>query len=183
MIIHEISIRLKDGRAAVLRSPLEDDAEEMLQFIIKASGETEFLLKYPEEFDDFTIEQERNFLRGRSSDPNTAMLVCLVDGRIAGNCMISFRTGMKDRHRAGVAIALLQDFWGLGIGTRMFEELIRIAREHGEVRQIELDYVEGNARARGLYEKMGFRITGVKPDAIHLKGGRFVNEYMMVKKL
>ena len=183
MIIQEISIRLKDGRAAVLRSPLEDDAEEMLQFIIKASGETEFLLKYPEEFADFTIEQERNFLRRRSSDPDVAMLVCLVDDRIAGNCMISFRTGMKDRHRAGVAIALLQDFWGLGIGTRMFEELIRIAREHGEVRQIELDYVEGNARARGLYEKMGFRITGVKPDAIHLKGGRFVNEYMMVKKL
>jgi GNAT superfamily N-acetyltransferase len=67
------------------------------------------------------------------------MLVCLVDDRIAGNCMISFRTGMKDRHRAGVAIALLQDFWGLGIGTRMFEELIRIAEERGEVRQIELD--------------------------------------------
>ena len=27
---------------------------------------------------------------------------------------------------------------------------------------------------------MGFRITGVKPDAIRLKDGRFVNEYMMV---
>ena len=34
-----------------------------------------------------------------------------------------------------------------------------------------------------LYEKMGFRITGVKPDAIRLKDGTFVNEYMMVKKM
>ena len=46
MTIEETSILLKDGRAAVLRSPLEDDAEEMLQFIIKASEETEFLMKY-----------------------------------------------------------------------------------------------------------------------------------------
>ena len=51
------------------------------------------------------------------------------------------------------------------------------------IRQIELDFIEGNARARGLYEKMGFRITGVKPDAIRMKDGSFVNEYMMIKRL
>lgn len=111
------------------------------------------------------------------------MIACIVDGRIAGNCQISFSTGMKERHRASVAIALLQEFWNLGIGTKMFEEMIRIAGERGEIRQIELDYIEGNSRARSLYEKMGFRITGVKPDAIRMKDGSFVNEYMMVKKL
>ncbi len=45
------------------------------------------------------------------------------------------------------------------------------------------DPKEGNTRARGLYEKMGFRITGVKPDAIRLKNGTLVNEYMMLKRL
>lgn len=34
------------------------------------------------------------------------------------------------------------------------------------VMQIELEFVEGNTRARHLYEKMGFRITGVHPNAI-----------------
>ena len=82
-----------------------------------------------------------------------------------------------------MAIALLKEYWNLGIGTRMFEELIQIAWEREEVRQIELDFVEGNSRARGLYEKMGFRITGVKPDAIRMKDGSFVNEYMMVNRL
>ena len=90
---------------------------------------------------------------------------------------------MKDRHRASVAIALLRDYWNLGIGTKMFQELIGIAKEREDVRQIELDFVEGNTRARALYEKMGFRITGVKPDAIRLKDGTFVNEYMMLKRL
>ena len=53
---------------------------------------------------------------------------------------------------------------------------------HG-ICQIELDFIEGNTRARRLYEKMGFRITGVKPDAIRLKDGTLVNEYMMLKRL
>lgn len=183
MIFKESKFKLKDGREALLRSPCEEDAEEMLQFIMKASGETEFLLRSPEEWADFSLDQEKAFLNGACCNENSMMIACIVDGRIAGNCQISFSTGMKERHRASVAIALLQEFWNLGIGTKMFEEMIHIARERGEIRQIELDYIEGNSRARSLYEKMGFRITGVKPDAIRMKDGSFVNEYMMVKKL
>ena len=183
MVFKETEFKLKDGRTALLRSPHEDDAEEMLQFIINASGETDFLMKYPEEYADFTLEQEKDFLNGAYQNENAIMIACVVDGRIAGNCQISFRTGKKDSHRASVAIALLHEFWSLGIGTRMFGELFRIAGERSEVRQIELDFIEGNCRARHLYEKMGFRITGVKPDAIRMKDGTFVNEYMMMKKL
>ena len=76
------------------------------------------------------------------------MLACLVNRNIAGNCLISFNSGIKDRHRASVAIALLQEYWGLGIGTRMFEEMFQIARERDGVRQIELDFIEGNSRAK-----------------------------------
>ena len=48
---------------------------------------------------------------------------------------------------------------------------------------MELDFVEGSTRARALYEKMGFRITGVKPNAIRLKDGTLLNEYSMVKEI
>ena len=183
MVFTETDIKLKDGRNALLRSPTVDDAEEMLKFIIKASEETDFLMKFPEEYADFTLEQEKAFIRGAYDNKDQLMIACQVDGRIAGNCQITFRTGMKDRHRATVAIALFQEFWNLGIGTRMFEEMIRVAKERGGVLQIELDFVEGNKRARALYEKMGFRIVGVKPDAIRMRDGSFVNEYMMMKKL
>ena len=37
--------------------------------------------------------------------------------------------------------------------------------------------------SRALYEKMGFRITGVKPDAIRLKDGALLNEYSMMRKI
>lgn len=182
MVFSEMSFQLKDGRTALLRSPCETDAAEMLRFIRIASGETDFLMRYPEEWADVTLEQENAVLNRARSNPNGMMIVCVVDGTIAGSCQILFRTGLKDRHRASVAIALLQEFWNLGIGTKMFEELFRVAGDRG-VRQIELDFIEGNSRARALYEKLGFRITGVKPDAICLKDGTYLNEYMMLKRL
>ncbi len=43
----------------------------------------------------------------------------------------------------------------------MFQEMIRIAEAREEVLQLELEFVEGNDRARRLYEKMGFRITEI----------------------
>ncbi len=64
MVYEDTEILLKDGRKALLRSPCEDDAEEMLRFIKKASGETGCPLKYPEEFSTFTLEQEKAVIRG-----------------------------------------------------------------------------------------------------------------------
>ncbi len=183
MVFNKTEFKLKDGRIALLRSPTENDAEEMLKFIIKASSETDFLMKYPEEWEEFSLAEEKAFINEDYCNQNAIMISCIVDGKLAGNCQLSFRTGMKERHRASVAIALLQEYWNLGIGTKMFEEMFRIARERKGVLQLELDFIEGNSRARYLYEKMGFRITGVKPNAILMKNGTFLNVYMMVKQL
>lgn len=61
--------------------------------------------------------------------------------------------------------------------------MIRITQEHGEILQMELDFVEGNSRARHLYEKMGFRIVGIRPNAIRLKDGTLLNEYTMIRTM
>ncbi len=183
MIIDAFEYTLKDGRKALIRSPKEEDIPGMLDYLYISAGETEFLLRYPEECDKYTAEGEMNLFERVNSSDNEAMLVCLVDGNIAGTCNILCNKGIKTKHRASVAIALLKDYWNQGIGTRLFQELINIAESNKDIIQIELDYVEGNYRARALYEKMGFRITGVKPNAIRLKDGTLLNEYSMVKEI
>jgi RimJ/RimL family protein N-acetyltransferase len=183
MIIDAFEYTLKDGRKALIRSPREEDIQGMLDYLYVSAGETEFILRYPEECCKYTVEGERNLFERVNSSDNEAMLVCLVDGKVAGNCDISWSKGIKTKHRASVAIALLKDYWDQGIGTRLFQELIHIAESNKDIIQIELDYVEGNYRARALYEKMGFRITGVKPNAIRLKDGTLLNEYSMVKEI
>lgn len=183
MIINDIWFELKDGRRALLRSPKEEDIAGTLEYLRISAGETDFILRYPEECAKYTPESEKKLFEKKNESPNEAMIMCIVDGRVVGNCEISFRTNLKTRHRASVAIALISEFWNQGIGTKMFEEMIRLAKERGDVLQMELDFVEGNSRARALYEKMGFRITGVKPDALRLKDGTLLNEYMMVRKM
>ena len=61
--------------------------------------------------------------------------------------------------------------------------MLRIAQDNEHILQLELEYIEGNSRARALYEKMGFRITGVRPNAIRLKDGTLLNEYSMMREI
>lgn len=183
MIIEEINYKLKDGRNAVIRSPKDEDIQGMLDYLYISSGETEFILRYPEECTKYTAEGEKALFDRMNASENEAMLVCIVDDKLVGNCQVSWSTGIKTRHRATVAIALLKDFWNQGIGTRFFQELIRIAEENENILQMELEFVEGNSRARALYEKMGFRITGIKPNAIRLKDGTLLNEYQMIREI
>ena len=183
MIIKDTAFTLKDGRKALLRSPKDEDIRGVQDYLYVSAGETEFILRYPEECGKYTYDGEKALFDRINASDNEAMLVCIVDGKVAGNCQIMWKTGLKTRHRASVAIALLKEFWNQGIGTRMFEEMIRIAEANENLIQMELEFVEGNTRARALYEKMGFRITGVNPNAIRLRDGTLLNEYCMIREI
>ena len=67
-----------------------------------------------------------------------------------------------------------------GIGTALLRELIGEAERRG-VRQTELDVVAENRRARGLYEKMGFRAVATLPAAIRFTDGSLHDEIHMMR--
>jgi len=181
MIFNEKQIILKDGRTAVFRTPCTEDAEKLLNYIKKSCAETEFLARYPEEW-TISVEQEEAWVHRLRTSADTLCITCFIDGEAAGNCEISFKNGIKISHRAVVAIAILKDFWNLGIGSAMFEELIAAAQERG-TEIMELEMVEGNTRAMHLYEKFGFRVVCEKPRAFRLKDGTYRSEIHMQKYL
>ena len=183
MRINDRWFDLKDGRKALLRSPKEEDIEGVLEYLITSAGETEFIMRYPEECSKYTPEGEKELFEKMNASEKEAMIVCLVDGKVAGNCQVTFGKSIKTKHRATVAIALPKEYWNQGIGSAMFHELIRIAEENKDIIQMELEFAEGNSRARALYEKMGFRITGVRPNALRLKDGTLLNEYLMIREM
>lgn len=178
------TIKLNDGREALLRIPAEADAEAMLDYLRTTAGETDFLMRYPEECDKmYTLDSEKSIINRINASETELMLACFVEGELAGVCNLMFNNGMKTRHIARVAIALVKKYWRLGIGTAMMRELIAIAEKREGVLQIELEFAEGNHRARAMYEKLGFRVTGVHPNAIMLKDGTLLNLYLMAKEL
>lgn len=181
MIFEEKKITLKDGRTAILKSSCVEDAEKLLNFIKKSCGETDFLARYPEEW-NIPVEQEEAWVNRLRSAPDALEITCYIDGEVAGNCMVSFRSRMKTSHRAAVAIAILKDYWNLGIGSAMFEELVATAQKHG-TEIMELKFIEGNERAKRLYEKFGFRAVCERPNAFKLKDGAYLSEIYMQKYL
>ena len=183
MIFAPVDFTLKDGRSAILRSPdPARDAADLVQYLYDTAADTPFVLRTPEEI-RYTVEGEERFLRAVVDSPDDCMILCEVDGHIAGNCHLSFNSRIKTRHRSSVAIALRKAYWGQGIGTAMFQAMDSLARQREGVLLMELEYIEGNTRARGLYEKMGFRIVGLHPDAIRQEDGTMCALYIMQKKL
>jgi len=176
------AITLKDGRSATLRSPRREDAQALIDYMRITAGETDFLLRYPDEV-AMTVEQEERFIAAVVESSMDLMILCEVDGHIAGNCHLMFGGKSKVRHRATVAITLYKAYWGLGIGTAMFEAMIDAARAREGVMMMELEVVQGNARARALYEKMGFKVVAVEPNHLILRDGTLLDEYIMQKML
>jgi len=183
MIVEDKWFTLKDGRKALIRNPKEEDIEGMLNYLRVSAEETEFIIRYPEECMKYTYEGEKQLFVEWEKSENDFALVCVVDGEVAGNCHLRCCTSLKTRHRANIGIALMKKYWNLGIGTRFFEEMVAFAKTKDGITQLELEFIEGNSRAQALYEKMGFRICAVHPNAIKLKDGRLLNEYMMIKEL
>ena len=182
MIFETKTITLKDGRTAILRLATEADAATAVEWLRQLAGETDFILRVPEEV-TMTPEQEAAFFERVAQSPYDLMIWCEVDGELAGNCHLSFHNMVKTRHRCTVAIGLTKKFWNLGIGSAMFWEMIAAAEKQEGVTQMELEFIEGNSRARALYEKMGFRIVGYRPNGIRLQDGTLLNEYLMVRPL
>lgn len=181
MIYEARTFRLKDGQVALFRSPVLADAAQMLEYLKTTAGETEFVIRYPEGCTE-SEAQETKFLQSIIDSPINLMIVCEINGQIAGSCQLALHGRIKTRHRAGIAIALKREFWGPGIGTSMLEEMIRIAKEY-HIIQLELEVIQGNVRAMALYQKMGFDVVAAKPDAIRLKDGTLLDEYIMMKKI
>ena len=181
MFFNSKEIFLKNGHSAFLRSPESADASEMMIFLRTCFAETNFLMRYPEEWTQ-TDECEAKYIESTNASAGVMMIICTVDGQIVGNSTISFNQALKVRHRATISVGILSKYWGLGIGRIMCSEMISYAKEHG-VLQIELDYIEGNERACNLYESMGFVYTGEIPNAVRLKDGTMLKAYSMVKAI
>ena len=182
MYFPEKEVKLKDGRVAVLRSARAADAADCLEYLRVTATETPFLLREPEE-NDMTLEMEEAFLRARAEDPHSLMLIAHIDGEYAGNCrLVSMGNQLRVRHRCGMGIALYQKFCNNGLGRILIENVVEVAKELG-YEQMELEVVEGNDRAKHVYESLGFNTFGVRPHALKYKDGTYANEILMVKEL
>lgn len=176
------AIKDKQDREIILRSAEEKDAESLLDFLKITAAETPFLLREPDEI-ALSIEQEQDFIKAKKDSENEILLIAEIEGKHIGNCSLMSVGGFRRyRHRCEIAIALYQEYCGLGIGKAMLEMLLDIAKQVG-YEQAELEVIANNKSAIALYEKLGFQKYGTFPNNMKYADGSYGDAYWMMKKL
>lgn len=183
MILDEKKIILKDGTEAVLKTPEIKDANTLLNNVKVTAIETDFFSRSIEDWDGFSVEDEEKWINNVRESKNALVITCFINGEAVGNCDITFKSSAKTLHRATVGIAIQKKYWNIGIGSAMFVELIKTAKEHEVTEIVDLELIEGNNRAKALYEKFGFKSVSVKPNFFKMKDGTYQNLVYMQKYL
>jgi len=134
-MLHDIIIR-----------PMElSDADGKAYVHYKSCLETYTGLMDPDFLARSTLDKYRSIAAAYAD----ATLVAELDGVIVG-----FGTWSGDEI---AALYILREFQGMGIGRKLMDALLARMPLCGEVR---LQVLDGNDRAIGFYEHMGFRKTG-----------------------
>ena len=60
---------------------------------------------------------------------------------------------------------------------------MKAAEEHKGTEIVDLEMIEGNNRAKALYEKFGFQVISVEPKFFKLENGTYQNLVYMQKYL
>lgn len=167
---------LKDGARVLLRPLAKDDRQALIDF-----------------FQPVTPE-ERRYFRHNVSDPKVVEswvtnldydtvfpLVAVVGNRIVGNTTLHFNDGPA-RHRAEVRIFLAKDFRQRGLGVRMLQGLIELARRRS-LYLLEVFIVSDSTHIIRAFHNAGFETQCTFEDYFMLPDGGLKDISHMILRL
>ena len=113
----------------------------------------------------------------------TATMVADVNGIIFGMYILHPNGIGRCAHIANASFAVASASRGLGLGRKLVENCIETCGKKG-FRGLQFNaVVAGNARARALYERIGFRCVGRVEGGFRLPDGRYEDIYLYVYSL
>lgn len=159
------------------RIPQKEEAEIFWELMNVLDYETEYMLFEPG-------ERVKNLARMETIIENAVAgkdFICIAEvaGKFVGYLSAQREMVKRVAHSAYIVIGIRKEFQNQGIGKRLFEKLDEWASEQN-IKRLELTVICENARAKHLYEKMGFEIEGTKKKSV-LVDGNFLDEYYMAK--
>ena len=129
-------------------------------------NEVHFRVMAPEDADDvervekacFSIPWSREAFWKEASNENTLYLLALDGKRVVGyaGCWISYEEAQITN------VAVLPEYRGKGIGTRLFGAVIDAVKAKG-VTAMTLEVRPSNEPALALYDRYGFKAAGRRP--------------------
>jgi acetyltransferase len=157
-------VTMRDGARILLRPLVPADKQALLDFFIPVPGE------------------DRRYMRHNVNDPAIVTrwaehpdydrvfpLVAVVGDRIVGTATLHFNDGPA-RHRAEMRIFLSKDFKHRGLGTKLIQGLIEIARRRS-IYLLEVQIVADHVEVIKAFHKVGFESLCTMEDYFMLPDG------------
>ncbi|GAA0476237.1 GNAT family N-acetyltransferase [Alkalibacterium sp. s-m-22] len=157
-----------------IREAIPDDAEAVIDLLNRTATQTGFMTQ-GEEGLGITVEEEAEELDKIYHSDNNTILLAVVDGQVIGIASIHASSKPKIRHIGDIGIVIDKDYWGMGLGRLMMEDLIDWAQESEVIKRLQLQVQHRNTRGRALYESLGFDL-----EAIMKYGVKDAGEYLDV---
>ncbi len=175
-------LELTNGTKVVIRSAEPDDAQGLLALFDSIVGEDKYNVTTVEDVRKLkmTIEKERDWIQEHNAD-GKIILVAQIDGTIVGAVPIENGKRTRIAHVAVLAISVLKEFRGLGVGKTLLQSAIDWAGEDPLIEKIGLGVFATNKKAIGLYRKMGFVEEGRRIKEIKVGPNNYVDSILMYR--
>ncbi|MBU5425583.1 GNAT family N-acetyltransferase [Tissierella pigra] len=170
-------LKLKNGQNLTIRTAKKEDALNLIRYVNKIGGESDFLTFGDNEF-NITIEKEEAILESHIGVENKIYLIAEIENEIAGSLNYSGRARQRTKHTGEFGISVAKRYWGLGIGKELIKYMIDWAEKGNVVRKINLRVREDNETAINLYTKLGFKKEGIISREFYIDGKYYSSIFM-----
>jgi len=172
------TLTLKDGRSVLMKHAGADDGALFSDFLHKLGASSEFMLTHPGDM-AMTGEYAKNLEKIDSGGFYALNAIDTDTGAMIGNAALYFGQRVKLAHTAGLAMGVLPEWQGNGLGVWMLERAIRDIKQQPKIQRLQLVVMDGNDHAKRMYERAGFEHEGRRIKAVRQPDGSFRDEFFM----
>ncbi|WP_353094351.1 GNAT family protein [Tissierella praeacuta] len=170
-------LKLRNEQTLTIRAVKKEDALDLINYISKIGGESDFLTFGKNEF-NITIEKEEAIIESYIGVTNKLFIIAQIENEIIGS--LNYNGGIRQRtkHTGEFGVSVAKKYWGLGIGKELIKYMIDWAKKGNVVKKINLRTREDNEKAISLYIKLGFKKEGVISRDFYIDGKYYSSIFM-----
>ena len=138
------------------------DAAQLLALLAQLGRESN-TFTVDEGIEDLSETDEQAQIERINGTTTNIIFVATLDSRLIGVSTVQGEVG----------VAVLKEFWGMGLGTALIEEVLDWARNYSSLERLVLTVQLRNVRAVKLYQHLGFEnCTATSYDVVDPTGKR-----------
>jgi putative acetyltransferase len=163
------------NKKIVIRPPKMSDLEDLLSMVNSLVKEKAMISIQKK----LTVKEEETYLKSIIGSKNSIDLVLTIDGKVVGIAGAYKRGGIQN-HVGEIGILIGKDARGLGLGEKLFREVIEKGIKKFKFRIFSLNVFAENKIAIGLYKKVGFKKIGLLKEGVSYYG-TYIDSIIMAK--